>query len=159
MRGRIFALAAISILLMGGVAALETGHQESVRSGDEVQTVENETWTVDAGNWTQLDAPGGDAAAYSQPANVTVYQNGSEVQRAGNWTWDDHDARIKATDGGTLVDGDQATVTYQAFPASGAQQATQSISMLPLSTLASAWPFVLGVVLLLGAGALFAGRA
>jgi len=50
-------------------------------------------------------------------------------------------------------------VTYQAFSASGPQQATQSISMLPLSTLASAWPFILGLVLLLGAGALFAGRA
>jgi len=97
MRGRIFALGAVVILLMGGVAALETGHQESVRGAADAETVENETWTVDEGNWTQLDAPGGDAAAYSQPANVTVYQNGSEIQREGNWTWDDHNARIKAT--------------------------------------------------------------
>lgn len=157
MRGRIFAFAAVSILLMGGVAALGTGHQEAVRGANDANDI-NDTWNVST-NYSQLATPGNDGATYSAPEGVTVVQNGTTYAQSGNWTWDSGDARIKALSGSQLTTGEDATVSYAYFNASAAQGATQDISMIPLGTLAEAWPFILGLVLLLGAGAIFAGRA
>lgn len=116
----------VVVLLVAGATGLMHARQDTVRgSGDEI-AVTNETWAVSPGNTTELQHSYREGA-YSEEENVTVYQNGTEIQQSGNWTWDVADGTIAALNGTTMNASEDATVSYTYYDPTEVQQRTDNV--------------------------------
>lgn len=131
MRSRAFAFVAVIILLLAGVNALHAGWGEAVEESGDLQTVTNESWTVDQGNVTKLNDSNRFDAVYE--SDVTVY-NASDVEISadGNFTWFQSNGSIRAATGSTfLADGSTAKITYEYHNETDDQTAVKELTTLP----------------------------
>lgn len=104
---RIIAIVTLALLLLVGSLAVSA----SLENGGQLTTIENESWTADPGNTTDLNRSNLDGVYYAEQAEVT--QNGEPLTAGIDYEWDDSNGTITALDGGTLSGGDTATVTYE----------------------------------------------
>lgn len=131
--------AVVSLILLVLVAFVGVyGLQAALAEAGEDRVVENETWTPDAGNWTELEESNRTGAYYAD--SVDVYdENGTLVEAGQDYEWSATNGSIKALVGGEL-DGDaNATISYEY------QQTTQE--QRDLAGLAAIMPRIVGVVI------------
>lgn len=104
------AVAAIFIIIIIAVAGV-AGLEAALESGGDDVTVENETWTPDPGNVTQLDDSNIEGAYYDEDVEVRD-ENGNLSEEGTDYEWFAGNGTVKALSGGNL-DGDaEATITY-----------------------------------------------
>lgn len=100
---------AIAFLLVGGIAAVDAGVQET---GERV-TVEGESFTPSAGATTVLNQSQLDGVRYYRVENVTVLDENSTVMVPGeDFDWQQNDGTLTTLSGGRLAGDASATVTY-----------------------------------------------
>lgn len=106
-------LAIITLVILAAMASVV--FQASLESGGEQVTIENETWTPDAGNVTTLDESSRSDAFYKNV--TTVYNNDTspptEVDRGDDYVWIEENGTIKAVQGGALDGVSSALITYE----------------------------------------------
>lgn len=102
-----FAVIAVTILLLTGALSIayaggEAGHQYDV---------DNESWTADPGNTTNLSDSRVPNAVYD--ANVTVRdENHTRMQAGEDYEWNTENGTVTALENGSLSDGEQAYIWY-----------------------------------------------
>lgn len=101
------ALFVIIIIAVTGVAGLEA----ALESGGDSITVENETWTPDAGNVTTLDDSNITGAYYDEDVTVRD-ENGNLSDEGVDYEWNEGNGTVKALQGGNLDGDSSATITY-----------------------------------------------
>lgn len=101
------AILAVIILAMVGVSGLEA----ALASGGDPVTVENETWTPDPGNVTQLDDSNQTGAYYDESVTVRD-ENGNLSEEGTDYEWFTANGTVKALSGGNLDGDTSATITY-----------------------------------------------
>lgn len=127
------------IAIYGGQAALSD-------AGDDV-TVTNETWTPDAGNWTDLDKSNIEFASYDETVTVRD-ENETLMDRGTDYDWNSTDGTVFTIIGGGL-DGDaNATITYD-YQVSTGQQRTFAATLGVLPQVVGAILPLFAVVVLL----------
>lgn len=129
--------AVVSLILLALVAMVGVyGLQAALADAGDSHQIDNETWTPDAGNWTELEQSNRDGAYYD--ASVSVYDENDTLVEAGvDYEWNTTNGSVKALTGGEL-DGDaNATISY------GFDQTTQE--QRDLAGLAAIMPRIVGV--------------
>lgn len=107
MAGRLIALIALAVIIVGGAAAVDSAF---VASGEQT-TITNESWTPDAGNVTTLNNSHLSGVVYDR--NVTVYdENGTEMTASTDYRWFQANGTVKALTGGGLDGDSTANITY-----------------------------------------------
>lgn len=103
----IAAIMALAVLASGGVYAMDA----ALETAGSHETVENESWTVDIGNATELADSNIEGAYYDD--TVTVRNNTDDIMTEGvDYEWLRHNGTVKALSGGNLTDGNTANITY-----------------------------------------------
>lgn len=149
MPGRAVIVVSVLVILFLGIGAVATQYQDTVRDTQPLNTIENETFTVSAGDTLSLDESNRDVV-YND--SVTVRQNGTTFDPAGNYTWrgDTGDGQLEIPTDTGLTDGDSANITYSYRVPSESQSITKSIGMIPFE-LAEELALIGGFILMLGA--------
>lgn len=106
MTSRIVAVIALALLVVGGTAAIDAAETQSA----DQFSVQNESWTPDAGNWTTLDDSNLDVR-YSDRVTVRD-ENDTRMFRSDDYEWNSTDGRVKAVDGGRLENDSAANISY-----------------------------------------------
>lgn len=148
------ALTFVAMLLMAGVGALESGYKQSVTEANTATVVENETWTVDEGNVTQLANSNKDVV-YNE--TVTVHNGNDVVEPDGNYTWYASNGTIAALNGSTFTDGQDATVTYGLTVPQNEQQLARDVGMLLPGVIGYDLIIIIGAAIFIGSIIVFAG--
>jgi hypothetical protein len=139
----VIALLAIAVIAMGALV----GFQAALADNASLSTVENETWTPDAGNVTTLNKSNLDAADYNETVTVRD-SSGTVMSNETDYTWFDSNGTVKALTGGGLDGESEATISYGYERAPDAQvEMAQLMALIPNS--AGALLPIIGLVFLL----------
>lgn len=140
---RLIALIAVALLVLAGASAIDS---TLVQSGDQ-SSIENETWTPDAGNITILGESQRDGAYYNQ--TVAVYdENDTEMTANEDYRWFSSNGTVKAIQGGDLDGDSSATITY-GYSQTTSEQRGFSDTFASGFDVAGLLVFVLGIALVL----------
>jgi hypothetical protein len=136
-------IALVGIALFALIAVM--GMNGALADNASLTTVENETWTPDAGNVTELNNSNLEAADYNE--TVTVRDStGTVMSNQTDYTWFDGNGTVKATVGGGLDGESEATISYGYERAPDDQvELAVTLSQLPASA-GAILPF--GVILI-----------
>lgn len=151
MRGRLFALVAIAVLLMAGVGAVQSGYRSSVSESQPEQTVTNETFLVSHGSTITLAESNRDDDVYVTESEVTVRQNNQTYPPAGNWSWNRGNGTLDIVSGSGLTNGNNATVTYGYHAPTNEQQLARDVTLVPVEVLGGDLVFLLGLFVFMAA--------
>lgn len=102
-------IAIIALVVLGAMGVW--GLQVSLMSAAEDTTVQNESFTPDAGNITTLEHSNQDHTWYSE--NVTVYdENGTLMEYGTDYRWYETNGTLETLAGGGLAGDAFGNVTY-----------------------------------------------
>jgi hypothetical protein len=110
MTQRIIALVALALLFIMGIA----GVQAAVLNSGEQANFENEQFTADVGNVTQLNNSGL-PVVYDESVTVEKVKNNGNTQtliEGQDYEWVRSNGTVKTLSGGELNDGDTAEIDY-----------------------------------------------
>lgn len=140
----ILAVVAVAVILSVGIGATDAALSSSGRE----TAIDDESWTPDAGNVTELDESNIANARYSD--TVTVTRNSKEMTDGVDYEWYADNGTVKALEGGDLDGVSSASIDY-AFTLPTDQQ--QDIASLFGGSfeIGGVLVFVLGVVVILAA--------
>lgn len=137
-------LVALALLLVLGFAAVDAAFQE----GGAYNSVVNESWTTDPGNFTTLDNSNLDQALYYD--NETVFNSsGVEMTDGVDYEWNRTTGEIKAIQGGDLDPAQSANITYNFTTFTEEQQAFLDV-FEGFGNILGVLLFVLGVAVVIG---------
>lgn len=125
----IIALVGIALFALIGII----GMNAALANNASLTTVENETWTPDPGNVTELNDSNLEGADYNE--TVTVRDNSGTVMTDGtDYEWFAGNGTVKALTGGGLDGETEATISYgyERPPPEQVQMAV-TLSQLPAS--------------------------
>lgn len=148
MRGRLFALVAIAVILMAGVGAVQSAYRSSVSESQPETTVTNETFTVSEGSVTTLSESNRDVV-YND--TVTLRQNGTVFDQSGNYSWLEANGTIQVQAGSGLTDGASANITYGYHVPENEQRLTRDLALVPLEVLGGDIVFLVGLFVFMAA--------
>lgn len=115
---KIVPVVAVGVLLLAGTLAVSYAGGEAGQQ----YSVENESWTADPGNTTELNQSFVANASYE--SSVTVEDSGGDRLRPGeDYVWATENGTVRATENGSLSDGEQATIDYRYGVPTAQQQA------------------------------------
>lgn len=121
----------VVLAILGVVAA--AGFQAGISTAGNDKIVDNETFTPDPGNVTELDESNRDNAQYD--AEVDVYNSsGVEVNETDDYEWLPRNGTIRTVQGGALDGESSANITY-GFTAIGETEREQArlLSHVPMA--------------------------
>lgn len=102
----------LAVLCIGILASMAVvGLQAGLEDAGEDFTVDNETWTPDAGNVTTLDESNRNGAYYGETVDVWD-ENGNLTEEGADYEWYAGNGTVKALSGGALDGDTSATITY-----------------------------------------------
>lgn len=150
---RLIALIAIALLIVVGAQAVD----QTVRATNPVTQVENETFTPDGANVTELDDSNLDKAQYNNTVDVYVDDSGNtvNVNESGNYTWNRFNGTITTTNQSYLDGFSSANITY-GYVTVGEQQRGLATAIAAIFNGAQWLILVLGVGLVLMAARVMA---
>lgn len=135
-------IAIIALVVLGAMGIW--GVQASIITAAEDTTVQNETFTPDAGNITTLEHSNQDHTWYSD--NATVYdENGTLMDYGDDYLWYQSNGTLRAVSGGGLDGDTEGKVTYSYAQTTEEQRELAQIpSLIPtiLAVLVMALPLV-----------------
>jgi len=115
---KIVPVVAVAVLLLAGALAVGYAGGEAGQR----YSVENETWTADPGNETNLSYSYAPNASYDSTVTVTDSNCGEnalsgdtncEQLLAGeDYVWNNENGTIKATENGSINDSEESTISY-----------------------------------------------
>lgn len=124
---RALGLIVIVLLAAGAVYAFSV----TLEASGTDHTIENETWTPDAGSETDLDNSYRTGAYYDEEVTVRD-ENGTLASDGDDYTWDDVNGTVTALQGGILENDSSATITYAFSQTSQEQRDFAAVlSMIP----------------------------
>lgn len=140
--------ALIAIIALVVLAAMGVwGVQASIMTAAEDRTVQNETFTPDAGNITALEHSTQDHTWYGK--NVTVYdENGTLMDYGDDYLWFQTNGTLKTVVGGGLDGDTEGKVTYSYSQTTEEQRELAQIPSL-IPTILAVVVFALPLVFLL----------
>lgn len=147
------AVVILGAVFMAGVGMVQSQYQQSVTGAYEPTTITNESFTVNEGDRTVLNESNRDVV-YNE--TVQVYQNGTEFESDGNYTWTAANGTIFVPNGSGLTNNSTANVTYQFTVPDEQQQLARDVGMIPGIALSEGLLLGLGGALLIGAIAVLA---
>lgn len=137
---KIVPVVAVAVLLLAGALAVGYAGGEAGQR----YSVDNETWTADPGNETNLSQSYVDNASYE--SSVTVEDSGGTRMRPGeDYRWNNENGTVRATENGSLDDGEQATIDYRYGVPTDQQQAL-------IGVFATGYEFLAPLVMILMVG-------
>jgi hypothetical protein len=147
MTQRIIALVALSLLFILGIA----GVQAAVLNSGEQVNFENEEFTADVGNVTQLNNSGL-PVVYDESVTVERVKNNGNTQtliEGQDYEWIRDNGTVKTLSGGELNDGDTARIDYGYNAPDEEESAFATISGYGIN-FASFFLIVIGVGIVVG---------
>lgn len=138
-------IAIIALVVLGAMGVW--GLEASLASAAEDRTIQNETFTPDAGNVTVLEHSQMNHTWYGD--DVTVYdENGTQMTNGTDYQWHPANGTLTTLAGGDLATDSQGKITYSFAQTTEAQrQLAQIPNLIPLVLAVVA--FLLPLVLLL----------
>lgn len=136
----VLAIVVLAVFGMLGVMGMDA----ILASNTERTDIDNETWTPDAGNVTELEDSNLEAADYDPVENVSVFdENDTEMTAGTDFEWFEDNGTVKALEGGGL-DGDSSANISYGYERPPAEQVTMSSILAQI-------PAVMGFILPVGA--------
>lgn len=146
---RMFVVVGVAVLLLGGVGALQSGHDQAARETGALDTA-NESFTVDEGNLTGFAESNRTDIVYNE--SVTVTQGGQTHEAGGNYSWHSTNGTLRVHTGSALTDNETANIAYGWHTPTEGQQSVESQTTLLTSVLGGPLVELLGLFVLLAAG-------
>lgn len=118
--------ATAAVLLAATIAAVMFTPIADITAGvTDTQQVTNESWSVDVGNYTNLNG------VNVESGSVEVYNSTDDLQTEGtDYDFDYDRGRVKALSGGSLTDGNTATASYNYSETEGTTNTV--VALVPL---------------------------
>jgi len=115
---KIVPVVAVAVLLLAGALAVGYAGGEAGQR----YSVDNETWTADPGNTTELNQSFVANASYDSSVSVED-SDGTRMRPGEDYVWNTENGTVRATENGSLSDGEEATIDYRYGVPTDQQQA------------------------------------
>jgi len=151
------ALVGVLVFAMIAIGGLSAAYQTSVQESQPTQHVINESFSPVNDTVVVLDESRRDVV-YNGSDDVRVYQNRTEINSTGNWTWHAGDGTISINATSTFNESRLANVSYNYTIPAAAQQTARDVALVPY-LLGDGLGIIVGAALIVGAIALLGRQA
>lgn len=156
---RMVGLVLVLVALFAVVGGFSAGFEGAVRDSPDSPTtdIENETFSSSQDTLITLNECCNHTRVYYENDSVTVYNNSSVVEPAGNYSWFKSNGTLRTTDDTEALNDTSANVTYGYYLPSQEQALARDVTLFAPKR-GDLWGIALGAAVLL-AGLAYANGA